>query len=103
MKNLVISLLLSCFAFAGDSPCVILKRASTGEHTWSGIEYQYVRGEYPKGFDFRTNLHGRHMKKLQAMGAKFVILETNYTLDQLKEAEKQCALDSPAPAKEDKK
>ena len=67
MKNLVISLLLSCFAFAGDSPCVILKRASTGEHTWSGIEYQYVRGEYPK------------------------------------EAEKQCALDSPAPAKEDKK
>jgi hypothetical protein len=82
--------------FAADQPCVILKRASTGEHVWSGIEYQYVRGEYPKGFSFRTNLHGRHMRKLQAMGAKFVILETVYTPEQLDEAQKQCGLAGPS-------
>ncbi|HEV3308622.1 MAG TPA: hypothetical protein VGZ91_19420 [Candidatus Sulfotelmatobacter sp.] len=91
MKNLIVVLLLSAFALASGTPCVILKRASTGEHSWSGIEYQYVRGQYPPGFKFRTNLRGRHMRELQKMGAHFVILETTYTLPQLEEAEKQCA------------
>jgi hypothetical protein len=94
MKSLACCLLLSLLCYpllALDQPCVVLKRASTGEHVWSGIEYQYVSGEYPKGFSFRTNLRGRHMRKLQSMGAKFVILETVYTADQLNQAQKQCS------------
>jgi hypothetical protein len=84
-------LLLSTFALAADQPCVILKRASTGEHVWSGIEFQYVSGDYPVGFKFRENLHSRHFKKLKEMGANIQILETNYTTTDLDKAKAACA------------
>lgn len=92
MKSLAVCVLLfATCAFAADQPCVILKRASTGEHVWSGIEFQYVSGNYPPGFKFRENLRGRHFRKLQEMGAKIQILETVYSAADLAKAQQACA------------
>lgn len=71
--------------------CVILKRASGGEHAWSGIEFYYVEGQYPAGYNFRTNLRGRHVRKLIKMGSKLAIVEPNYTLPQLEQARASCS------------
>jgi hypothetical protein len=96
----VVWLILALSAFAAaDQPCVILKRASTGEHVWSGIEFQYVSGEYPMGFKFRENLRGRDFRKLHDMGANVQILETNYTSADLEKAKATCAGGQPQSAK----
>jgi hypothetical protein len=71
--------------------CVILKRAANSEHIWSGVEFQYVEGAYPPGFNFVANLHGRHVKKLVKMGGRMAILEPGYTEADLQAARKQCA------------
>ena len=98
MKALAI-VLLSTVALAAEHQCVILKRASTGEHVWSGIEFQYVSGDYPTGFKFRENLHGRHFQKLKAMGANIQILETAYTAADLDKAKTACVAASASDEK----
>lgn len=73
------------------STCVILKRASSAVHAIQGIEFFYVEGQYPPGFNFMTNLRGRHVRKLVKLGGRMVIVEDGYTLVDLENARKQCA------------
>jgi hypothetical protein len=42
-------LLLSAFTASESATptCVILKRASNGDHPFSGIEFYYLEGQYP--------------------------------------------------------
>jgi hypothetical protein len=89
MKPLLIALLLvgSC---AADT-CVILKRAANSLHIWEGIEYQYVEGSYPPGFNFNTNLREKHVRKLVKLGGRMVILQAIYSAADLDAARKQCA------------
>jgi hypothetical protein len=79
---------------------VILRRASAGDHNWSGIEFYYVSGAFPDGYKFRTNFRGRHIRELVKMGGKMLILEPGYTAEQLEKAQEQCALFSGDAGKE---
>jgi hypothetical protein len=73
-----------------SASCVILKRASTGEHVWSGTEFHYVSGSYPKGMSFRTTLSAKHVREVLDKGGKFVTLEAEYTIADLEHAERAC-------------
>lgn len=87
-----IAMLFIVSAFAQDKPqtCVILKRSSAADHAITGIEFYYVEGHYPNGYKFRTNLRGRHARKLEQLGGKMVILESKYTAEELQQARKSC-------------
>jgi hypothetical protein len=94
MKRLLFSLSLTlCLAspLFGADTCVILKRSTGAVHAWQGIEFYYVEGSYPPGFNFMTNLRGRHVRKLVKMGGRMAIVEPNYTAADLELARKQCA------------
>lgn len=93
MKALALLLLVLCASssIAQESKsCVILKRSSAADHAITGIEFYYVEGHYPTGYKFRTNLRGRHARKLEKMGGKMVILESKYAADELSQARKSC-------------
>jgi hypothetical protein len=100
MKPLLAALLLAGNCFAADT-CVILKRVA-GSHVWSGIEFQYVEGKYPQGFDFVMNLRDRQARKVQKLGGRMVILEDGYALPDLESARKQCAAPAATDAKPEK-
>jgi hypothetical protein len=92
-------LLLSSFAAAGDSPCVILAPAEPpkGMATWSqaGRQQQhamlYLAGEYPPGIPFRSQIKDKDVDKIRAKGGRVIILDTKYTHDDLEKAKKQCS------------
>lgn len=90
MRYLIAMALFSQMVFA-DQTCVILKRASSADHTITGIEFYYVEGQYPTGYAFRTNLRGRHVRKIIKMGGRFVPVESKYSIADLEDARKQCA------------
>lgn len=95
MKALALLLMALCAGplIAQESKqksCVILKRSSAADHAITGIEFYYVEGRYPAGYKFRTNLRGRHARKLEQMGGKMVILESKYAADELSQARKSC-------------
>lgn len=95
MKALALLLMALCVSasIAQESKpqsCVILKRSSAADHAITGIEFYYVEGHYPNGYKFRTNLRGRHARKLEQMGGRMVILESKYAAEELQQARKSC-------------
>jgi hypothetical protein len=60
---------------------VILKRATSSVH----------KGTYPPGFNFMTNLRGRHVRRLLKMGGRLASLESNYIGADLEGARKRRA------------
>lgn len=84
---------------ASAASCVILKRIGRMGRTESrlyhfgisGKHFRYVEGKLPEGFSRRGKMTDHDVRKLQAHGAQVLVLDTNYTSDDLKEARSDCA------------
>jgi hypothetical protein len=61
-----------------------------------GKQFQYVEGQLPLGVKFHGRLTDNDVRKIQAAGAKFVILEPRFTGADLAEARKGCTA-APVP------
>lgn len=83
---------------ASQAGCVILKRMGRIDRSktrWysfgiSGKQFRYVEGELPEGFFPSRKMTDHDVRNLQAQGAQVVVLESNYTPEDLKEAEAGC-------------
>lgn len=78
--------------------CVILKHMGRGDRTKSrlyslgisGKQFRYIEGKLPEGFSFHSKLTDHDVRNLQAQGAKVIVLESDYTSEDLKEARAGC-------------
>ena len=86
---------------AGHAPtasCVILKRMGPADqvtsHLYSfgirGKQFQYVEGKLPEGFPFHGRLTDHDVRNMQGRGAEVIVLNQNYTSDELKQARADC-------------
>lgn len=83
---------------AGQASCVILKRMGPADqvtsHLYSfgirGKQFQYVEGKLPSGFPFHGRLTDHDVRNLQGRGAEVIILNPNYTSEELKQARDDC-------------
>jgi hypothetical protein len=102
---LAISLMLLSAAFAQDAkpdapnahnnPCVIVKRHvhKFGENMsrfHAHRPFDYVEGDYPSGFKWRSELSDGDVRALQQKGGKIVVLTPDYQLADLEDARKKC-------------
>jgi hypothetical protein len=113
MKKLLFSLTLSllpvgfCSAQTSkpDEPkqaCVIVKRhvPKFGENM-SRVHphrpFDYVEGDYPTGYKWRSELADGDVRDIQKKGGKVVVMRPDYDVSDLEDARKQCqSHDSPA-------
>ena len=98
---LIISMSLSsaCFSQASGKSttpsCVIVKRHAFkfGENI-SRLHphrpFDYVEGNYPSGYKWRSELGDGDVRELQNKGGKIVVLDSNYQSSDLEEAKKSC-------------
>ncbi len=78
--------------------CVLLKRMGPADqvtsHLYSfgirGKQFQYVEGKLPDGFPFHGRLTDHDVRNLQARGAEVIVLNQNYSPDELKQARTDC-------------
>jgi hypothetical protein len=116
MRQAVMVLVVILVAgYLAAQDCLILKRMGPADqitsHMYSfgirGKQFQYVEGQLPLGVKFHGRLTDNDVRKIQAAGAKFVILEPKFTGADLAEARKGCtaapvptpvAFPAPAPA-----
>jgi len=76
-------------------PCVIVKRHvhKFGENM-SRLHphrpFDYVEGDYPPGFKWRSELDDGEVRELQQKGGKIVVMRPDYQLSDLEDARKQC-------------
>lgn len=83
---------------AATATCVILKRMGPADQVTSrlysfgirGKQFQYVEGKLPDGFPFHGRLTDHDVRNLQGRGAEVVILNSNFTSDDLKQARADC-------------
>jgi hypothetical protein len=80
---------------AQNQPCVIVKRHvhKFGENMsrfHAHRPFDYVEGDYPSGFKWRSELSDGDVRELQQKGGKIVIMRPNYQLSDLEDAEKRC-------------
>jgi hypothetical protein len=95
----VLGLLLSTFVFGEDHPCLILAATPppTGIATWSRAGAQarhaliYLAGEFPSGFSFRSQIKDKDVDKIKAKGAQVIVLDSQYTREDLDKAKTQCS------------
>ena len=82
-----------------DQPsCLILKRMGPADqvtsHLYSfgirGKQFQYVEGKLPDGFPFHGRLTDHDVRNLQARNAEVIVLNTNFTSEDLKQARADC-------------
>ena len=82
-----------------DQPsCLILKRMGPADqvtsHLYSfgirGKQFQYVEGKLPEGFPFHGRLTDHDVRNLQARNAEVIVLNTNFTSEDLKQARADC-------------
>jgi hypothetical protein len=95
VKPLAILLLLSTAALAADQPCVIVKRHvhKLGENLnrWhTHRPFDYVEGNYPDGYKWRSELADGDVREVQKRGGKVVVMRPDYELPDLEDARKQC-------------
>jgi PEGA domain-containing protein len=103
---------------AAQASCVILKRMGPADqitsHLYSfgirGKQFQYVEGKLPEGFPFHGRLTDHDVRNLQGRGAEVVVVNQNFTADDLRQARADCrgetgstpnqseAKEEPAPA-----
>jgi hypothetical protein len=75
--------------------CVIVKRHvhKLGENM-SRVHphrpFDYVEGDYPQGFKWRSELSDGDVRELQQKGSKLVIMRADYEIADLEDARKQC-------------
>lgn len=83
---------------AGQASCIILKRMGPADqitsHLYSfgirGKQFQYVEGKLPDGFPFHGRLTDHDVRNLQGRGAEVIVLNQDYTSQDLKEARDDC-------------
>lgn len=103
---------------AAKATCVILKRMGPADQVTSrlysfgirGKQFQYVEGKLPEGFPFHGRLTDHDVRNLQGRGAEVVVVNQNFTADDLRQARADCrgetgstpnqseAKEEPAPA-----
>ncbi|WP_213803714.1 hypothetical protein [Granulicella sp. dw_53] len=82
-----------------SQPCVILKRHVNkfGENM-SRIHphrpFDYVEGDYPSGFKWRSELGDGDVRELQQKGGKMVVMKPDYQASDLEDSRKQCQAQS---------
>lgn len=96
MRRAVVVLLFASCSVAADHPCVILRnyprKAADAFTRWTvPPPYQYVEGEFPKGFKFRSEIRDKHVRKIQEMGGRIVIIPSDYKASDLDDARKRCS------------
>jgi len=83
---------------AVQASCVILKRMGPADqvtsHLYSfgirGKQFQYVEGKLPEGFPFHGRLTDHDVRNLQGRGAEVIVLNPNFTAEDLKQARTDC-------------
>ena len=83
---------------ATEATCVILKRMGPADQVTSrlysfgirGKQFQYVEGKLPSGFPFHGRLTDHDVRNLQDRGAEVLVLNQNFTADDLKAARADC-------------
>ena len=75
--------------------CVIVKRHvhKFGENTsrfHPHRPFDYVEGDYPAGFKWRSELSDGDVRELQKKGGKIVIMSPDYQVSDLEDVRKQC-------------
>lgn len=83
---------------APEASCVILKRMGPADQVTSrlysfgirGKQFQYVEGKLPDGFPFHGRLTDHDVRNLQGRGAEVLVLNSNYTSQDLKDARADC-------------
>ena len=99
---------LSVFAQSSDvrsaQPCVIVKRHvhKFGENMsrfHAHRPFDYVAGDYPEGFKWRSELGDGDVRDLQQKGGKMVVLRPDYEPAELEDAKKECQGQSALNAK----
>src|SRR5260221_2141678 len=80
---------------AAPKACVIVKRHvhKFGENMsrfHAHRPFDYVEGNYPPGFKWRSELGDGDVRELQQKGGKMVVLRPDYQTADLEDARKQC-------------
>jgi hypothetical protein len=81
-----------------QASCVILKRMGPADQVTSrlysfgirGKQFQYVEGKLPDGFPFHGRLTDHDVRNLQGRGAEVIVVNQNFTADELKQARDDC-------------
>jgi len=69
-------------------PCVIVRpNVQTPRHNHA---FDYVEGDYPSGFKWRSELRENDVRELKQKGGKVVVLRIDYSVWDLQDARKQC-------------
>lgn len=95
--TLLIPLLLAPCCFGQNQPaaCVIVKRHvhKFGENMsrfHPHRPFDYVEGNYPEGFKWRSELSDGDVRELQKKGGKIVVMRPDYQVADLEDARKHC-------------
>ncbi|MFZ0284913.1 MAG: hypothetical protein WAL32_06755, partial [Terriglobales bacterium] len=83
---------------AAVASCVVLKRMGPADeitsHLYSfgirGKQFQYVEGKFPEGFPFHGRLTDHDVRNLQGRGAEVIVLNQNFTAEDLNQARADC-------------
>jgi len=94
MKAALCFVLLSGFVLA-EQPCVIVKRhvhkfSENMSRVHPHRPFDYVEGDYPAGYKWRSELSDGDVRELQQKGGKVVVMRPDYQLADLEDARKQC-------------
>ncbi len=104
ISGLVFVLLFASPLF-GQTPklqaCVIVKRhvhkfGENASRLHPHRPFDYVEGDYPSGFKWRSELSDGDVRELQKKGGKMVVLKPDYQLSDLEDARKQCKSSEPS-------
>jgi hypothetical protein len=55
-----------------------------------GKQFQYIEGKLPEGFPFHGRLTDHDVRNLQGRGAEVIVVNQNYTSEELKQARADC-------------
>jgi hypothetical protein len=80
---------------ARSQPCVIVNRHihKFGENMsrlHAHRPFDYVEGDYPSGFKWRSELSDGEVRELQQKGGRIVVMRPDYQVSDLEDARKQC-------------
>ena len=85
-------------AHGSQASCVILKRMGRISRTESrlyhfgisGKQFRYVEGRLPEGFHRHGKMTDHDVRELQTRGAQVLVLDSNYSSEDLQEARADC-------------
>src|ERR1017187_103419 len=82
-------------SMAQSQPCVIVARHvhKFGENMSRFLAHRpfdYVEGDYPPGFKWRSELSDGEIRELQQKGGKMEVMRPDYQVADLEDARKQC-------------